>query len=141
MSKETNFFDLFERRIKLAIHTSGPARVLAFDEEKREADIELLFMTANSNGGLSKYPMIPSVPVMGMRYKVKTEYQAHIDGTSSTIQPLEEIEYVPFLKKGDVVFVVFAERALDNLQNTPFDPDSMRTHDVRDAWIVGVWGL
>jgi hypothetical protein len=113
MGKDTKFFDGFANYIKLSIHTFAPARIVAYYEDTKEADIEILFMSADTNGNLAKYPMIPKVPVL---------------------------RHVGLLSSNDVVFVAIAERALDNLQNTPFDPDSVRMHDLRDAVVIGAWG-
>ncbi|WP_026678221.1 Gp138 family membrane-puncturing spike protein [Fictibacillus gelatini] len=123
MAGDTNFFDLIERRIKLSLHTFAPARVIKFNEGKRTVDVELLFLSVDKNGDTDRYPLIEDAPVLGHRYKV--------DGIIKT--------YSPVLQTGDVVFVAFAERALDNLNGgKPFDPEYRRTHDIRDAVVLGV---
>lgn len=129
MSSETKFVDSLIKRVQLSIHTMAPARVINFYESTQEADIEVLFMSADKGGNVAKYPLIPRVPVLGMRFKTKA---------GSTLS--DELEYIPFLKKNDVVFVGFAERAMDNLQKVPFDPQFRRTHDLRDAVILGMFG-
>lgn len=129
MAAETKFFDELGRVLKLSIHTFAPARVLSFNYSKQEADIELLFMS-NSGGVLEKIPMIPGVPVLSMRYRIEES-----NGTSYTRT------YKSDLRAGDVVFVAFCERAIDNLSSQPFDPEYRRTHDYRDAVIIGGWGL
>jgi hypothetical protein len=114
MGKETRFFDAFEKRIKLSIHTFAPGRVVRYYSTTKEADIELLFMSADKNGVLAKYPLIQKAPVL---------------------------KHVGVLSENDVVFVAFSERALDNLQNKPFDPGTRRMHDVRDAVVIGAWDV
>ncbi|WP_426353651.1 Gp138 family membrane-puncturing spike protein [Exiguobacterium sp. R-39] len=111
MSKHAKFFDNFSRSIRLGIHTSAPARVIKYDAANKEADIELLFMTVYKDGSTEQYPLIEGAPVL---------------------------KHVGALAKDDIVFVAFSERALDNLQKKPFDPDASRMHDVRDAVILGV---
>lgn len=148
MSVETGGIDALIKHIKLSMHTFMPARVISFNEAKQEADIELLFAQVDRSGKATKYPPILGAPVMGMRYKVYEEYPAEVKGTkyegqpvdggSATIKHKQEIEYKPFLKKDDVVFVAFAERALDNLQNKPFNPEYRRMFDVVDAVVLGI---
>lgn len=114
MAKSTKFFAEYKRSILLGIHTTAPARVVEYHAGDKEADIELLFMTAYLDGSTERYPLIEGAPVL---------------------------KHVGALSKGDVVFVAFSERALDNLQKTPFDPDATRMHDVKDAVILGVLEL
>lgn len=149
MGKDTRFFDAFERLIKLSIHTVAPARVITYNETKRTADVELLFLSVDKEGNREKYPLIIDAPVLGMRYKVPKAIKASItglipsqgsiDGSNTSVTLMEDVEFVPSLKKDDVVFVGFAERALDNLNGSkPFDPEYRRTHDIRDAVVLGV---
>lgn len=123
MGADTRFFDQLIRTIKLSIHTIAPARVLSFNESKQTADIELLFLSLDNDGDLTKQPPIEDVPVLGMRYKVNGSVN----------------QYTPYLKKNDVVFVGFAERALDNLEGPKvFDPEFSRMHSYSDAIVLGV---
>ena len=114
MSKQSKFFDEFSRAVRLAVHTGAPAKVVKYDAGKKEADIELLFMTAYKDGTKEKYPLIEGAPVL---------------------------KHVGALSKNDIVYVSFAERALDNLQDEAFDPDASRMHDIKDAVIIGVMEL
>ena len=111
MANITRFFDEFSRSIRLAVHTLAPARVVSYDAANKEADIELLFMTVYKDGSTERYPLIESAICL---------------------------KHVGALSKDDIVFVGFAERALDNLQKEPFDPDASRLHDIRDAVVLGV---
>lgn len=150
MSTQTQGMKAVMHHLKMSIHTFAPATVISFNEAKQEADIELLFMQLDGSGRTTKYPMIVGVPVLGMRYKID-EYPATInglkdedgpvDGSAATIKPKREIVYKPFLKKEDTVFVAFAERALDNLQKKPFNPEFHRMFNVQDAVIIGGFGL
>lgn len=128
MSAETNYTDMILHLTKLTLHTYAPAKVLEFYESEQAADIELLFMSADRAGSLMKYPIILRAPVQGMRYKIK----------DPTLAPDKELDFVPFLKPGDIVTVAFAERAIDNLQKIPFNPEFRRTHNIKDAIITGI---
>lgn len=124
MANDTSFYEQFARNIKLSIHTLAPARVVSFNETKRTADIEILFMSRDEEGNVEKYPLIQGAPVLGHRYKV--------DGITKTFSPI--------LQSGDVVFVGFAERAMDHLNDSkPFDPQYLRTHSIMDAVVLGVF--
>lgn len=125
MSTETNFYDGVIKGIKLSTNTFAPAKVIKFHEDSMEADIEILFLTRRKDGSFFQYPLVERAPVLGMRYKT----------------PTEEIMFTPSLKKDDLVFVAFAQRALDNLQSKPFDPGTRRTHAIKDAVVLGVFNL
>ncbi|WP_419882797.1 hypothetical protein ACN6MY_03750 [Peribacillus sp. B-H-3] len=149
MTIHTQVFEAFERRLLVSLHTLAPARVISFDESKQTADVELLFLSVDKDGDKEKYAPIQDVPVLGMRYKIYHPIKATInglmgvhggvDGSAAVVNLEQEIECKPFLKKDDVVFVGFAERALDHLDGPKaFDPEFNRTHDVRDAFVLGV---
>ena len=140
MAKDTKFLDAFARQIKLSIHTIAPAKVVRFKENERKADIQLLFMTVYADGTKEPYGMIEDVPVLYQRFKLNQgkSFTAKINGVTQTIQVEQDLVFTPFLRAGDIVLVGFAERALDNLTNKPFDPEFHRTHDVQDAVILGV---
>lgn len=114
MANDTRFIDALSQRIRLSVHTFAPARVVRYHTGSREADIELLFLTVDKSGASEKYPLIERAPVL---------------------------KHVGALSANQVVFVAFSERSLDNLQAQPFDPDSHRMHDVRDAVVLGVLEL
>ena len=140
MAKDTKFLDAFARQIKLSIHTIAPAKVVRFKENERKADIQLLFMTVYADGTKEPYGMIEDVPVLYHRFKLNKgqSFTATINGVTQTVQVEQDLVYTPFLRAGDIVLVGFAERALDNLTNKPFDPEFHRTHDVQDAIVLGV---
>jgi hypothetical protein len=140
MAKDTKFLDAFARQIKLSIHTIAPAKVVRFKENERKADIQLLFMTVYADGTKEPYGMIEDVPVLYQRFKLNKgqSFAAKINGVTQMVQIEQDLVYTPFLRAGDIVLVGFAERALDNLTNRPFDPEFHRTHDVQDAVVLGV---
>ena len=70
-----------------------------------------------------------------------------VDTRATSEEPLqytdEEVirEYVPILQSGDMVFVVFSERALDDVLNGDIAYAAQsRHHALNDAVIVGVMG-
>ncbi|KZN96169.1 hypothetical protein [Aeribacillus pallidus] len=140
MARDTKFLDAFARQIKLSIHTIAPAKVVRFDENERKADIQLLFMTVYKDGTKEAYGLLEDVPVLFHRFKINKgqPFQIKINGVTQTAEIDQELVYTPFLRAGDIVIVGFAERALDNLTNRPFDPEFHRTHDVQDAIVLGV---
>ncbi len=151
MANDTRFFDALLRRVSLSIHTMAPARVIRYYPNDEEADVELLFLSVDKNGATEKYPMIERAPVLGMRYKMKSAANTSISGISVTegsvnasntsVTFKDAFVLTPHLQAGDIVFVGFSERAMDNLQKQAFDPDSHRMHDVRDAVILGILGV
>lgn len=116
MGVESRAFDAVIKNIKISMNTFAPARIVKYyPGVKAEADIEILFKyQIDKEGNTTKYPMITGVPVLN---EVKT-----------TLEP------------GDVVFVAFAQRALDNLQTVPFDPGFAHMFAIKDAVVIGSWG-
>ncbi|AOH54493.1 hypothetical protein ABE28_009020 [Peribacillus muralis] len=116
MSSESLFIENLIKNIMLQIHTNLPARVISYDGSTKppEADIEILFMSKSKSGELSKYPLVQSVPCL---------------------------RHVGPLIKGDVIQVAVAERAMDELQNVPFDPGMRRMFNLNDAVVIGVFDL
>jgi Phage protein Gp138 N-terminal domain len=113
--------DGFVNQKLLELHTAMPAKIINVYEN--EADIQPLFMTVDVNGDVERYPLVLSVPWIKHRFKVNGETQV----------------YEPVYEKGDLVLVVFAERALDHfVSDKPFDPEFHRHHDLNDAIIVGL---
>lgn len=100
-------------------------RVLAFDASSCTADVQPLIRTSDSDP-----PMVHGVPVLGQR----------LIAAGSTA----EVVYKPVLKAGDSVFVVCADRELNNAKTGKVStPDTARRHNMNDAVIVGVfpWSL
>lgn len=117
MGADTKAFDAMIKHIKMSINTFAPARIVKYyPGEKAEADIEILFKyQVDGAGNTARYPMINRVPVMN---EVRKD-----------------------LKPGQEVFVAFAQRALDNMQNVPFDPGFQRMFSISDAVVIGTWGV
>ena len=140
MAKDTKFLDAFAHQIKMSIHTFAPAKVVRFHENECKADIQLLFMTVYKDGTKEAYGLLEDVPVLFQRFKINKgqPFSIKINGVTQTAQIEQDLVYTPFLRPGDIVMVGFAERALDNLTNRPFDPEYHRTHSVQDAIVLGV---
>jgi len=96
------FEQLFNEHLN-NLHTSMPCEVIEYHPDDHEADIQPQFQRIKG-GETKEYPMIEKVPAL-----------KHVDP----------------LSPGDIVLVVFAERALDFV--------GKRRHDLRDAVIIGVF--
>lgn len=105
------------------LHTGLPAKVVAFDEAKQSCDVQPLLKRIvrdqddDSKEVEERMPQITNVPIV---------YPA--GGVWSITWPL---------KAGDIVYLTFAERALDRwLEADPgqeIDPELSRKHDLSDA--------
>lgn len=96
------FKQLFNEHLN-NLHTSMPCTVIKYYPDENAADVRPNFQRS-IGGNVQEYPIIQKAPVL-----------KHIDE----------------LQEGDVVFVSFAERALDYVGH--------RRHDLSDAVIVGVF--
>jgi hypothetical protein len=112
MSQPTRLFDALLRNIQLNLYVSAPAKVIKYDSGAHTADVEPLFMSEDNDGNLDAWPLIEDALVL---------------------------KHVGDLAAGDVVVLLFADRALDEMNGSEkFDPDSTRSHDLTDAMIIGV---
>lgn len=112
MSEAIKFLDgLIEERVA-NIHTCMPCRVERFYGDS--ADVQPIFKRKLKNGQEIAYPLLVNVPVL--KRKTKPGIEPVIDS--------------PYYEKGDIVLVVFAERALDGAGN--------RKHDLSDGIIIGL---
>ncbi len=94
------------------LHTAAPARIEKYNAEKMTAEITLLYKKSGN-----KLPPIIEVPV-------------------SLVKAGPFIIRAPY-SKGDIVLVVFSERALDYILNAePQDPKSKAKHRIDDAIVV-----
>lgn len=99
------------------IHTSLPAKINKYDAKKMRAEITLL-NKQDLEGNLVEIPPVLEVPVGFMKagqFIIRQPYQ-----------------------KGDVVVVVFSEKAIDKLliSGNPENPKYKRKHSLDDAIIV-----
>lgn len=131
------------------IHTSMPCSVVAYYKDTYTADIQPLFVRTLVDGSKIQYQMLCNVPIAEhvIKHEIKEpdELEGYIGlqevlvedkkiieviGPEKTYQITQtEFKIVIPLKEGDIVFVNFAERALDGAGH--------RKHDLTDAVIVG----
>ena len=103
------------------LHTAMPCKVLSY--ENNEATIQPLFMKTTKDGQ-RPYPIIEGVRGLKNHLHVKDEKPKCYCTT-----------YYP----GDIVLVIFSERALDHVLNGEIaDPQFNRRHSIQDAIILGV---
>lgn len=126
MTNTTEFFKLLQQGVFMNLNTAMPCKVLAYDEEKRMAKIEPLFMIKETGEEPSKLAPIENVPVLFQKYRVN----------GSEVQ-----NYVPALEPMvDTVLAIFCQRAIDEaMKGNNVYPGTARMFDVHDAVIVGVF--
>ncbi|MBD8026416.1 hypothetical protein H9636_07060 [Ureibacillus sp. Re31] len=125
MSNATVFFQELKRGILTSINTCMPAKILEYDKNKCEAKIQPLFkIKVKGKDNPVTLPPIEGVPALKNRYEV--------DGAIK--------EYKPIYNKGEIVLVVFSQRALDDAQNGDLVyPGTARMFSIHDAVIMGVF--
>ncbi|MDF2657756.1 MAG: hypothetical protein K0Q94_547 [Paenibacillus sp.] len=127
MSEADKFLGGFIREKLLNLHTAMPCRVVSYDEGRRRATVQPLYMSKEYGKPPGPMALVENVPVLSQRFR--------INGSSDTY------DYTPVYQPGDVVFVAFSERALDAVLAAPgqvVSPDSDRHHNINDAVILGV---
>lgn len=154
MSNSSEFYSNFKNQLLLSINTCMPCKVLSYDEEKRLAKIQPLFMFKEVNREPEKHSVIEDVPVMFDRMRINKgqpilvtipdgEHGGHTGGdgkhTHKQLIFEEEVENVPVLKSGDIALAVFAQRSIDDaVEGNIVYPGTSRIFDVHDAIIVGL---
>ena len=96
------------------LHTCMLCRVISFNESNRTATIIPIPQRKYKDGRIVNYPVISNV--LTLRRKTRPFIDILLD--------------VVFYESGDIVLVVFSERALDGVGD--------RKHDLTDAVILGV---
>ncbi len=139
MSKMSVFKHMIEEQM-LNLHTAMPCKVLSFNESEKTAKIQPLYKYKERNQEPITRAPIEGVPVLYQRFKT-------VDTRATSEEPLqytdEEVirEFIPILNPGDVVMVVFSERALDDVMGGSVAyPSAHRHHNLHDAVIIGVIG-
>lgn len=109
----------------LNLHTTMPAKVLTYDEAAKRATVQPLYLTKEIGAPAPVLlPVIENVPVVGWRVR-------NADGTAAMIEPI--------FQAGDIVYLAFCERALDEvLGGRAAYPSINRRHNLTDAVILGV---
>lgn len=154
MTSTTTFFEAFKGAVLTSINTAMPCRVLAFDEATCTAKIQPLFKIKEVNKEPVQLAPIEGVPVLLQRFKVNNlqavqtstddgvheQYTGSGAHTHSQITFTEAIEFIPHLVAGDVVQVVFNQRAIDDvLSGNVALPSARRFFSIHDAVVVGVF--
>lgn len=116
-SIETFVAQMLEQRIA-DLHTALPARIVRYDAQKQQADVEPYIQRKYLNGQVVTLPVISNVPVVHPR-----------SGDS--------IIHVP-VKVDDTVLLVFAERSVDRWLDSGgvTDPGDPRKHSLSDAFAI-----
>lgn len=114
---------LTENRIT-DIHTSIPCKVESFNSSTNTAKVTPLFKVKFANDDVAQQrPPLINVPCLKRKIKINNVI---------TIE-------TPFFEAGDIVLVVFLERAFDSVKNGQInDPYYSRKHALEDGVIVGL---
>jgi hypothetical protein len=125
VSETINFLDgIIEERLS-QLHTVMPCRVERFNESQGTADVVPLFMRKFKNMSAQVMPKQSGLPILKRKIK---------NGDIVTIES-------PYYERGDIVLVVFAERALDRVSTGKIaDPQFDRKHGLDDGIIIGYLG-
>ncbi|XRD23470.1 Gp138 family membrane-puncturing spike protein [Lysinibacillus fusiformis] len=125
MTNATEFFRALQQGVFVNLNTAMPCKVLAYDETKRLAKIEPLFMVKETGEEPSKLAPIENVPVLFQKYRVNGS---------------EPQNYEPFIEPTDTVLAVFCQRAIDDtMKGNNVYPGTARMFDVHDVVIVRVF--
>lgn len=129
MTNMTEVFKNLQHGVFMNLNTAMPCKVLAYDETKRTAKIQPLFMVKEFGQNERSLAPIENVPVLFQRYKVH-----------NVVTFTESVEMIPDLRNGDIVQVIFNQRAIDEaIKGNNTFPGTARMFDIHDAVIVGVF--
>jgi len=138
LNKGATFLKDLMKGYILNLHTSMPCKVLEFDANEMTAKIQPLYKYKERNQEPVTRSPVEGVPVLYQRFKT-------VDTRATSEDPLQysdkEVirEFTPVLEQGDVVMVVFSERALDEVMGGSVAyPSSGRRHNLNDAVIIGL---
>lgn len=139
MSQMNLSFEGFKQEIMLSINTLAPAKIIKYDSNKKIADIQPLFLTADKSDNLYKQSPIYDVPVLDHCTGIDMfENYTCGDPNCTCDSVLQQYAQWRKLKAGDLVFYIPAQRSLANLNGVEFiDPDSFKFMSSNDAVIVG----
>lgn len=127
MSNSTNFYDTFSNNIKKSIRTFMPGVIVSYDKNRNEADVQPSYLAQNEAGMSYEIPMLQSVPIISFNLREK--------GTNTSRV------YVQDFGTGDIVMLAICDRAIDDLEEKKFYPDSERMFNPVDAVIIGGYNL
>lgn len=127
MSNSTSFYDNFSNNIKKSIRTFMPGVIVSYDKKNNEADVQPSYLTPNEAGMSYEIPMLQSVPIISFNLREK-------DTSTSKV-------YIQDFSVGDTVMLAICDRAIDDLEQKKFYPDSERMFNPVDAVIIGGYGI
>jgi hypothetical protein len=109
--------DLFDTKLS-ELHTMLICRVVGTAGTK--ATVQPIGKRKGADGVIREYPQLVNLPVMSTRY-----------GTTNL---------TPTYQSGDMVVVVFSERAIDRVIDSTgtVDPGSYRKHNINDGVVIGL---
>ncbi|VDG23659.1 hypothetical protein [Lactiplantibacillus mudanjiangensis] len=126
-----DFFDAFGEVIKQQIAGATIARIVKYDKDKHEADVQPLFLQTNGD----KKSMILACPVVQSCY-AGDELQEKL----AKLVPEFKAD-PPMLVEGSTVVVIFNDENMDNYENGDgnlIKVDSETRHQVSSGIVVGV---
>lgn len=132
------------------IHTTFPARVVAYDAESHTATLQPLYKYQTASGEQFDYPQLLKVPVVRWRfahkhYRVNQTTGAGGAGDSSHSHSVSDTETTEteeiklILQKDDLVICSCSERSIDDIfSGTVHLPRSTRKFDLTDAFVMAL---
>lgn len=113
------------------IHTTFPAKVIKFDENKKSCTLQPLYQTViTETQEKVDYPQLVNVPVLSWRMKFKITLE-------ETTEHTEEMSLI--LNSGDIVLCTCSEKSIDSItQGLVHSPVSKRKFDLTDALVIGI---
>lgn len=153
MSNASAFFSGLMGGALVGMNTAMPCKVLSYDVSTCTAKIQPLFKIKEIDKDPENLPPIEGVPVLFQRYKVHdnkkvavttdkgphTQYTGTGEHVHKELTFAESVEMIPDLRAGDVVQVIFNQRAIDEAQTGALVYPGTRMFSIHDAVIVGVF--
>lgn len=142
------------RGLLMSLNTAMPCEVLEFNPATCKAKLQPQFEVKEIGKNPQKLPPIENVPVLFQRFKInnlqpvpiKTDKGVHSQASGTgehnhaEMTFTQPIEMIPDLQKGDIVQVVFNQRAIDEaLSGGTVYAGIKRLFSVHDAVVVGVF--
>lgn len=142
MSEASKFFEEFGQGVLLSVATLAPGKVINYDASTKTADIQPLFLTADSENVYKQTPIYGAPVLDHCRELPLLEEHSCGDPYCTCDSVLNAYAAWRRLKSGDLVFYVPAQRSLADLDGTSYiDPDSHDLMSSNDAVVVGRFSL
>ena len=116
------------RGLLMSLNTAMPCEVLEYNPNTCRVKLQPKFEVKELGKNPKKLPPIENVPVLIQKFKMHS-----VSG--------EVIEMYPHLERGDIVQVVFNQRAIDDALRSggTVRPGAKRLFSIHDAVVVGVF--